>query len=639
MRHFALCGFVLVCFMALLWSCNTSNQKKSVVHRRLAPSYASLDGNVNYVGKEACAGCHPSEYAGFMQNGMGKSFDSATKIKSAGIFNSHVDVFDRYSDMHYHPFWQNNKMCMLEYRVIGGDTVHKRIQQIDYIIGSGHHTNSHFTRINGYLYQAPLTFYTQKKQWDLPPGFEKGNNTRFSRAILAECITCHNAYPKLAEASDNKYLSLPHGIDCERCHGPGEAHVKDKQAGNLVNINKQIDYTIVNPGKLPWPKQISVCQRCHLQGNAVLKPGKTFFDFKPGQNLKEVMDVYLPRHEGGENKFIMASHADRMLLSQCFRKSNGKLTCISCHNPHKPVEAINFNAKCLNCHASQTHAAVKHQAIDLKANCIACHMPKSGTIDIPHVTVTDHFIRKNTNQAKAEKALGKFIGLVAINNASPTPLSKANAYVQYYEKFDRKMEYIDSARKYFLQISNQDGSWFDAGVHIAFAAKNWQQVLEMGNRQPALANAANAWTAYRIAEAATALGNDKQAGIYLTRAVGMAPFNVEFKNKLGAWKTKLGDVAGAKAIFESILQAQPQHSQAMSNLAYLFLVEGQPEKAKALLDKALLLDPDYAQARVNLAGYYAALGNMAMAQSQLKRVLKKEPANASARQALQRIKG
>ena len=193
---------------------------------------------------------------------------------------------------------KNGKLFVLEYRLSGNDTTYRRNQRIDYIIGSGHHTNSHFTRINGYLYQVPVTFYTQKKHWDLPPGFEGGHNTRFSRAIQAECVTCHNGYPTLEAGTDNKFVSLPHGLDCERCHGPGSQHIAEKQAGHLVNIKKDIDYSIVNPRKLPFKLQVSVCQRCHLQGNAVLQPGKTFFDFKPGQPLSQTMDVYLPRYAG-----------------------------------------------------------------------------------------------------------------------------------------------------------------------------------------------------------------------------------------------------------------------------------------------------------------------------------------------------
>ena len=76
-------------------------------------------------------------------------------------------------------------------------------------------------------------------------------------------------------------------------------------AGELVDTSKYIDYSIVNPGKLPIDKQFQLCMRCHLQGNAVLADGKSFYDFKPGMDLKDVMTVFTARYEDDES-FIMA---------------------------------------------------------------------------------------------------------------------------------------------------------------------------------------------------------------------------------------------------------------------------------------------------------------------------------------------
>ena len=39
----------------------------------------------------------------------------------------------------------------------------------------------------------PYTYYTQEEIADLPPGFENGSNTRFSREIGLECMSCYNA--------------------------------------------------------------------------------------------------------------------------------------------------------------------------------------------------------------------------------------------------------------------------------------------------------------------------------------------------------------------------------------------------------------------------------------------------------------
>jgi predicted CXXCH cytochrome family protein len=406
--------FVFILFSLALGAILFSNiQCGNNTAKSESVSYLNHNDTVKYIGKEQCRACHASIYNSFIETGMGKSFNVASKAKSAADFSKKHVVYDKFKDFYYIPYWQQDSFYIMEFRLQGKDTIHKRIERVDYIIGSGQHTNSHFTNINGYVYQLPLTWYAQKGKWDLPPGFENGRNVRFTRAIEFECMSCHNAMPTVADNSINKFTSIPNGIDCERCHGPGELHLKEKLAGHIVDTAHAIDYTIVNPKKLPWERQIDLCQRCHLQGNAILKKGKSFKDFRPGMVLSDFYDVFMPRYKGDDETFIMASHAQRLQLSKCFIESSinssGKavgLTCINCHNPHVSVKVTGkeiFNNACLKCH--QSADACKEKA-SLKMtnnnNCVACHMPKSGTIDIPHVTVHDHWIRKPTKQKDIE---------------------------------------------------------------------------------------------------------------------------------------------------------------------------------------------------------------------------------------------
>jgi len=334
-------------------------------------TYAGLSNDVAYTGMNTCKECHQSIYDSFIQTGMGKSFDVASKTKSAASFDKHHLIYDKDLNFWYRPYWEGDILKIMEFRLDGIDTVHKRIETVSYIIGSGQHTNSHMMNTGGFVNQMPATFYTQKGKWDLPPGFENGGNSRFNRLIGLECMSCHNSYPVMTMGSENKYEFIDNGISCERCHGPGETHVKEKREGKVVDIMTGIDYTIVNPAKLPIDLQLDVCQRCHIQGNAIVNEGKSFFDFRPGMRLSEVMNVFMPVYRGRENEHIMASHVERMKLSKCFIKSSEKaeknsenelrpyknaLTCITCHNPHVSVKQTgtdHFNAACKNCHTAQ----------------------------------------------------------------------------------------------------------------------------------------------------------------------------------------------------------------------------------------------------------------------------------------------
>jgi hypothetical protein len=369
-----------------------------------SPWHSVYDTSIQYVGMEKCRTCHEGVYQTYIQTGMGQSFGHATKQKSAADFSAHTAVYDKALDFYYKPYWQNDSLYIMEYRTEGRDTVHKRAQKINYIVGSGQHTNSHIFDVNGYIYQAPITFYTQRKKWDLAPGFENGTNLRFQRLIELECMSCHNGLPEFVANSQNKYLNVKTGIDCERCHGPGALHVKEKMAGNIVDTSKGPDYTIVNPRRLSTELQNNICQRCHLQGIAVLNDGKSFFDFRPGMKLSEVMNVFMPQYEGAQDKMIMASHVERMKKSPCY-VSSGKMSCITCHNPHVSVKftpRIQYLNACQSCHggAKQLHCTEDMKTrLSKNDDCATCHMPSNGSIDIPHVAVTDHYIRKRPFEA------------------------------------------------------------------------------------------------------------------------------------------------------------------------------------------------------------------------------------------------
>ena len=186
----------------MLVYCSNSNKSTTDFY------YDNHADSVAYVGMKTCATCHQNKHQTFVHTGMGLSFDSATRQKSSALFGANHQVYDSFSDLHYYPFWENEKLYIKEFRLLEQDTIHQLTKEINYIVGSGQHTNSHIIEKNGYLFQAPITFYVQKQKWDLAPGFEGGNNSRFSRILNSECISCHNSMPDLIDNSQFKFKIL-----------------------------------------------------------------------------------------------------------------------------------------------------------------------------------------------------------------------------------------------------------------------------------------------------------------------------------------------------------------------------------------------------------------------------------------------
>jgi len=623
--------------------CNTPAERAAAA----GPSSAwrnVYDTSVQYVGMQTCRTCHEEVYRTFIRTGMGQSFDHATREKSAADFSAHSLVYDKELDFYYKPYWQGDSLFFMEYRLEGKDTVHKRIQKIDYIIGSGQHTNSHIYSVNGYLYQAPITFYTQQRKWDLAPGFEDGASSRFSRLIESECMTCHNGYPQFVPNSQNKYISLKTGIDCERCHGPGGLHVAEKQAGKIIDTSKGPDYSIVNPRRLSTELQNNVCQRCHLQGIAVLNDGKTFFDFRPGMKLSEVMNVFMPQYEGAEDKMIMASHVERMKKSMCYAAS-GQMSCITCHNPHVSVKFTprrQYLDACARCHGSagQVHCteapAVRAK---LQDDCVTCHMPRNGSIDIPHVAVTDHLIRKRPYDDSTRGKIRAFLGLRSFNNDSVDAVTTARAFMEFYERYNPGKGLLDSALYYLgRQPDAEAAQQHRDHIRAYFLLGDFGKVLQYAAAlQPAAVR--DAWTAYRIGEAYFQLQQAEKALPWYRRATEIWRYSLDFQNKYGICLLALGKYDEAKQVYDFIISENPQYPVANTNLGFLYMQRGNGTMAYDYLSRAQLLDPDNEQTLINLAVWYHSSLQYDRARKCLEHLLKKHPDNAQAKAMLADLSG
>jgi Flp pilus assembly protein TadD len=600
------------------------------------------DTSVHYAGIEKCRTCHEEVYETFIKTGMGQSFGYATRQKSAADFSpAHALVYDSSLDYYYKPYWDNDSLYIMEFRVEGHDTVHKRIQKVNYIIGSGQHTNSHIYNTNGYLYQAPITFYTQKHKWDLAPGFEKGASSRFQRLIELECMSCHNGYPDFVSNSENKFTALKTGIDCERCHGPGSLHVQEKMAGNIIDTSKGPDYSIVNPRRLPTELQNNVCQRCHLQGVPVLNDGKTFFDFHPGMKLSEVMNVFMPEYEGAQDKMIMASHVERMKKSQCYLQS-GRMSCITCHNPHISVKFTprsQYLNACQSCHGNTAEQHTCTEKAEVRAtknnDCITCHMPRNGSIDIPHVEVTDHFIRKRPVEDSMKKEITAFLGLQCFNNEHPDAITKARGYMEFYERYSATKGLLDSTLFYLDKQKDEEANEKQNRdyIRVYYLLNNYQKVTEYASRlSPKDMN--DAWTAYRTGEAYFLLQKADSALNWYERATEIWPYSLDFENKYGTCLLASGKQKEAMKVFTFIINENPNYNSANTNLGYLYMQQGNSTMAYYYLLHAKQLDPDHEQTLINLAVLYHGLQQMDAAKQCLVHLLKKHPGNVQAKAML-----
>src|SRR5258708_2846057 len=67
-----------------------------------------------------------------------------------------------------------------------GKVVAERREEMPYTIGSGSQTRSYLYQRDGFLFESPITWFSEKSRWDLSPGYEN-SLTHFHRPIEPRC--------------------------------------------------------------------------------------------------------------------------------------------------------------------------------------------------------------------------------------------------------------------------------------------------------------------------------------------------------------------------------------------------------------------------------------------------------------------
>ncbi len=342
-----------------------------------------------YVNAAVCATCHREISETYRRTGMGRSFARAGREPFA-----EARFFHRASDRHYAVYRKDGRLFQRRHQLAAaGAEINVVEKEMHYVIGSGNHSRTYLTRKpDGRLAELPLSWYSEGKGlWAMSPGYDRPDQEDFRRDINYQCMFCHNGYPNVAAGADSSGTApifpaeLPEGIDCQRCHGPGGAHVAAMQSG------KKDQTAIVNPARLSPERQMDLCMQCHLETTSFRLPGaivrydRPLFSYRPGEPLGDyALHFDHAPNSGREDKFEIAHAAYRLRQSSCFLKSGGKMVCTTCHNPHDTAAA---KPACLGCHPD----AARH---DTPRGCAGCHMPKRRTEDVVHVVMTDHLIQR-----------------------------------------------------------------------------------------------------------------------------------------------------------------------------------------------------------------------------------------------------
>jgi hypothetical protein len=212
------------------------------------------------------------------------------------------------------------------------------------------------------FYESRVSYYSSPGALDITPGHAREVPGSLEDALgrqqepseIRRCFGCHTTASTTNDQFDPSH-AFP-GVTCEACHGPGARHVAAIKAGTENSTE-----LILNPGRLDPVGSVDFCGACHRSWQDVVGTGLTGVG---------VLNIRFAPY--------------RLENSKCWKQQDARITCLACHDPHKPLvqDASSYDSRCLQCHKLRGAAKSSLGTAKLAGcpvatkNCVTCHMPK-----------------------------------------------------------------------------------------------------------------------------------------------------------------------------------------------------------------------------------------------------------------------
>jgi predicted CXXCH cytochrome family protein len=443
-------------------------------------------------------------------------------------------------------------------------------QLLTYFIGSGSVGRSYLFSVMGFLFQAPVSYYSRSGKWDLAPGYQQHRELFLMRPVEAECLECHASGVQPIAGTQNGYREVPFlegRISCERCHGPGRNHISRHTSGQPVPTEE-----IVNPAKLDARPRDSVCAQCHLLGETrIAKAGRSLSRFTPGERISDYATslIWNSRTVAG---LKATSHYEKLWQSRCKQASGDRLWCGTCHSIHSPPVLQQsgewFRGKCLSCHQSSACRGPANLRQSKGDQCTGCHMPKAQSLEAEHSVFTDHSIPRDVQRQPVPAGRDAESELASFWGDPEEPRELGLAYAQLGVRWQDKQRVLRAVE--LLRTAEARGQ-ADGAV-----------MLQLGY-------------------ACDQLGKSEEAISYYQKARQQDPSQTVAAVNLANHLAMKGQTQQAIALWEDALSRNPGIESARINIATAYLQQGDSKNAERVLRKALELNPSLKSARRLLA--------------------------------------
>ncbi len=630
-----------------------------------------------FVGSETCAGCHRAEAKLWDASQHKAAMQHATDKTVLGNFN---DASFDYYGVHSRFFRKEGKFMV----ATDGPDGKLAVFEVKYTFG--------VDPLQQYLVEFPDgRIQALSLAWDSRPQDKGGQRwfhlspneeirhddilhwTRLNQNWNFMCAECHSTgLRKNYDAKTDRFATTwaEISVGCETCHGQGSGHAswaRDQQSwwpfGKREDQSKGLLVRFDERRNVAWPidpqtgtarrsvapaalrKEVETCGLCHARRAGFHE------DWVPGQSLSQTHEVEpLARntyHPDGQIRDVEEPY-NYTPFKQGKMFAAG-VTCGDCHEPHSAKLRSPGEGVCLQCHAPDKYADVKHRhhaSADPPPACTSCHMQSRTymVVDPRH----DHTFRVPRPD-------------LSIKLGTPNACNDCHR--------DKPAQWTAAAVEEWFGPNRKGLQTYGAAFHAARtdrvdATALLAAIVADGNspavaRASALSELASRVSPANIGTARTALVDPDP----MVRLGALDMLENVPAGQIWPWVSPLlsDPVRGVRIKAASLLAAVPTASQpppdrerfdraatefvaaqranaerpeARTTLGNFLAQRGLTEDAETEYKAALQLSPQYATAAINLADLYRQLGRDSEGENVLRAALAASPREAAAHHAL-----
>lgn len=289
---------------------------------------------------------------------------------------------------------------------------------------------------------------------------------------------------------------------------------------------------------------------------------------------------------------MAVSQVEQMETSRCYQKSEGRLGCVSCHDPHSvPSEAETvgfYRSRCLSCHGPGhvecSLPATSEKRKEVADSCIACHMPRVPTNNVPHTAATDHRVMKVPTSSAPAESKTEVVSVFREGNYRWSELEMNRARGIYLSRLVERRADTGLARDCLdllgpVVAANPDDIDSLHAIGVAYwsqgdlqnAERHWDRILMIDpNNERALANLSIICHDAGVFEAAL---------VYLDNLLEVNPYRPELYGRRAHILGRLGRVDEGLETAQKVLQMDPSILQMHGWLAETYEALGDHEKS------------------------------------------------------------